>query len=395
LGRDTTYALGQRLRSLYVDQLDFMPDVLENQKIMYIRASPVVRATESTQQMFSGMYPGAKREWQRPVIVTRAFSDETLFPNDGACARYGELQKQYAHFLKDHWNKSKEMALLQDRIGKHMPTGEVSLEGPPRLSGVLDTVNCSLAHGPATKLPSEFYEPAVLNALDTIVTHEWFQGFKDNQEYRMLGVGGLAGDVVTRMVKHVEYAQDESTGKIVAQGVKGQSGYVPKAKRPAIFGLSGTHDTALAGFLASFGAFDDKWPPYTSHIAIELFKVKESYLESLSKSWWKSFPHFPDITKSQPAHKESIGRVPSSQVNDADMSRLDGYYVRIRYNDVPVTVAGCRKPGKHLEGNETFCTLEEFKRIADKFTPKDWKAACSANKGVIVTGKTPEIAGSS
>lgn len=370
-----------------------MPDILENQKIMYIRASPVARATESTQQMFSGMYPGPKREWQRPVIVTRGFADETLFPNDGICKRYGELQRQYAKFLKDKWDKSKEMALLQDRIGKHMPTGKVTLAGHPRLSGVLDTVNSSLAHGPATKLPSEFYEPAVMNALDTIVTNEWFQGFKDNLEYRTLGVGGLAGDVVTRMVKHVEYGRDEAIGKTAAQGVKGQSGYIPKAKRPAIFGLSGTHDTALAGFLASFGAFDDKWPPYTSHIAIELFKVKETYLESIAKSWWKSFPSFPDISRTQLPHNDSIGRVQSSQINDADMSRLDGYYVRIRYNDVPVTVAGCRKPGKHLDGDETFCTLKEFKRISDKFTPKDWKTACAANEGVKGTGKAPEIAG--
>lgn len=370
-----------------------MPDILENQKIMYIRASPVARATESTQQMFSGMYPGSKREWQRPVIVTRGFSDETLYPNDGACKRYGELQNQYGIFLEDKWNKSKEMALLQDRIGKHMPTGKVTLEGHPRLSGVLDTVNSSLAHGPATKLPPEFYEPAVLKALDTIVTNEWFQGFMDNLEYRTLGVGGLAGDVVTRMVKHVEYAQDDANGKTAAQGVKGEPGYVPKAKRPAIFGLSGTHDTALAGFLASFGAFDEKWPPYTSHIAIELFKEKGTYLESMAKSWWKSFPRFPDLNRTQPPHNDSIGRVPSSQVNDADMSRLDGYYVRIRYNDVPVIVAGCRKPGKHLDGDETFCTLKEFKRIADKFTPKDWKAACAANKGVKGTGKAPEIAG--
>ena len=368
-----------------------MPDILENQKILYLRASPVQRATESTQQMFVGMYPGPKREWQRPVIVTRGSNEESLYPNDNACPRFRELQKEYGEFLAIKWNKSEEMALLQERIGKHMPTKKVELGGHPRLSGVLDSVNSTLAHGPEVKLPSEFYEPAVLDALNKIVTNEWFQGYQDNQEYRAIGVGGLAGDVVTRMVKHVEYNFLESSGKTAASGVRGEAGYKPKAKRPAIFGLSGTHDTTLAGLLTSFGAFDEKWPPYTSHIAIELFKEKDSYLESISKNWWKSFPHF--STKAQSSSSASIGRVPSSQVSDADMSRLDGYYVRIRYNDVPVTVAGCRLPGNHLEGDETFCTLKEFKRIADKFTPKSWKSACTSNMGVKAEGKTPEIPG--
>lgn len=360
---------------------------------MYIRASPITRATESTQQMFVGMYPGPKREWQRPVLVTRGLMDESLYPNDSACPRFRELVKRYGEYLAPGWNKSSEMALLQKKIGKHMPAGKVELGGSPRLSGVLDSVNSTRAHGPATKLPPDFYEPDVLNALDKIVTNEWFQGYKDNQEYRMLGVGGLAGDVVTRMIKHVEYSKAGASGITAGQGIKGEAGHIATMRRPAIFGLSGTHDTALAGFLSSFGAFDDKWPPYTSHIAIELFKEKETYLQAVSKYWWKSFQHFPINITSQRPHQDSIGRVQSSEINDADMSRLDGYYVRIRYNDVPVVVAGCRKPGNHLEGDESFCTLKEFKRIADKFTPKNWKTACNANLGVKATGKTPDIAG--
>jgi acid phosphatase len=37
-------------------------------------------------------------------------------------------------------------------------------------------------------------------------------------------------------------------------------------------GLSGCHDTILAAVLSSFGSFEcGKWPPFTSHIAMELF----------------------------------------------------------------------------------------------------------------------------
>ncbi len=49
------------------------------------------------------------------------------------------------------------------------------------------------------------------------------------------------------------------------------------AYTPVKFGLSGCHDTTLAGVLTSLGAFDgDEWPAFTSHIAIELFKESGS-----------------------------------------------------------------------------------------------------------------------
>jgi acid phosphatase len=44
-----------------------------------------------------------------------------------------------------------------------------------------------------------------------------------------------------------------------------------------------------------------------------------------------------------------------------------------------MTVPGCKKPGRHLEGDESFCTLEAFKAIADGFLPKNWKADCRKN----------------
>lgn len=46
-----------------------------------------------------------------------------------------------------------------------------------------------------------------------------------------------------------------------------------------------------------------------------------------------------------------------NELSDAEKDRLNDYFVRIRYNDRPVTVPGCRPPGKHLEGDESFCTL--------------------------------------
>jgi acid phosphatase len=60
---------------------------------------------------------------------------------------------------------------------------------------------------------------------------------------------------------------------------------------------------------------------------------------------------------------------------------LDNHFVRMRYNDRPVTIPFCKPPGNHRAGDESLCTLTAFKEVADSFTPKDWKKECMANLG--------------
>lgn len=67
------------------------------------------------------------------------------------------------------------------------------------------------------------------------------------------------------------------------------------------------------------------------------------------------------------------------------------HFVRVRYNDRPLLIPGCAaKPENHLPGNETFCTLDAFKEMVDKFTPKDWALECTQNLGQGLFGKDGE-----
>lgn len=97
-GRETTFALGQRLRRLYVDQLGFMPEVKSDSEDMYLRTTPLPRALESLQQAFFGMYPRSARtlDFPPPVIVARSISEETLLPNEGNCRRFRQLARLFA-----------------------------------------------------------------------------------------------------------------------------------------------------------------------------------------------------------------------------------------------------------------------------------------------------------
>ncbi|KAK4964257.1 hypothetical protein LTR28_003903 [Elasticomyces elasticus] len=391
-GRDTTLALGTRLRNLYVDQLKFMPSLISDSDMIYLRATPVARALESVQQSFWGMYPPTARtaSFPPPTIIVRTAADETLYPNEGSCRRFAQLSSAFAQRTAERWNETDEMAYLNTLISKWMPESSkrVAVDSHPRLSGIMDTVNATLAHGPATRLPAEFYDPKGRAIIDQIGTEEWFSGYAESREYRTLGVGALVGDVVSRMVGSAERGGIDRLTKIDGESKEGGRGGA--GTKEIKFAMSGCHDTTLAGFLCSLGAFNgEHWPPYTSHIAIELFRQKNTppsltatdsrlgaAAKNQSQGWWAAL-----FGAAKPAAPTSggIGRRTVGELSSEERSNLDGYFVRLRYNDRVMTVPGCKQSGKHLEGDKSFCTLEAFKAIADTFTPKNWKKQCAAN----------------
>ncbi|KAL8644537.1 MAG: hypothetical protein Q9210_007206 [Variospora velana] len=395
-GRETTLALGERFRHLYVHQLGFMPKIISDADMIYLRATPMPRALDSVQQSFVGMYPSSARtaSFPPPTIITRAPADEILYPNEGNCKRFSQLATAFAQRTADRWNESKEMDYLNSLISKWMPEGSsrVAVDSHPRISGIMDTINSTLAHGPQTRLPSAFYDNKGRDIIDKIGTEEWFSGYKESQEYRKLGIGALVGDIVTRMVGSAEGSGND--GLLEVAGVDGHLGKGRGGQTSIKFAMSGCHDTTLAGVLSSLGAFEaEKWPPYTSSIAVELFKhtsVKEPSAKPAESTPRQGFlGSFRKTTKPSSV----IMRKPVQDFSPEEKAKLQGYYVRLRYNDRPMTVPGCRLPGKHLEGDESFCTLEAFKAIADNFTPRIWTEACAENLGEPAFPSEPEPPG--
>lgn len=370
LGRQSTSRLGMRLRKLYVDRLGFLPETISSTDDFYLRSTNVPRALESMHQTFQALYPPSTREpdpetgkFPVPTVLTRGPGDETLYPNDGNCRRFAALSRAFAQRAADRWNATEDMKYLNKVYGKWMPANSprVAVDSRPRLSGIMDTVNASLAHGPHTRLPEEFYDYKAREILERIASDEWFAGFNESREYRMLGMGGLLGDIVERMVSRAERTKNSSNP------VNTKSDTSDPSASDIKFGLSGCHDTTLAGMLASLGAHDSSsWPPFTSHIAIELFRKADSNSPSdhisavvtpAKRGWWESMFPGSAVSSSNQQQASGIRRKPSEYLTSSERSKLDGYYVRMRYNDEPVTIPGCKAPGNHLEGDESFCTL--------------------------------------
>ncbi|ETN46572.1 uncharacterized protein HMPREF1541_00757 [Cyphellophora europaea CBS 101466] len=419
-GRQSTYALGTRLRHLYVDQLSFMPKLIANADLIYLRATPMPRALESVQQSFWGMYPSTARTaaFPSPTIVTRTPADETLFPNDSNCRRFAQLSRAFAQRTADRWNDTSDMEYLTKLISRWMPESSprVAVDSHPRLSGIMDTINSTLAHGPETRLPKEFYDKRAAGIIDKVAVEEWFSGYNESREYRKLGIGALAGDIVERMVSKVEGA-----GLSIYE-IGGENGFLGQGRggeKGILFAMSGCHDTTLASLLTAVGAFNgEKWPPYTSHIAVELFRKKADSLPPASESSSPTAPksataiQAASLNSSKPgwissmlglsssassaltptsvqqpgARAEGIARRPFTDLSAAEKQKLDGYYVRLRYNDKVMTVPACKKPGNHLDGDDSFCTLETFKRVVDGFTPANWKGECGLRLGEPAQG---------
>jgi len=278
------------------------------------------------------------------------------------------------------------MAYLNKIWSKYMPetSPKVAVDAHPRLSGIMDTINATDAHGPATKLPSDFYDKRGRAILDRIAVEEWFAGYNESTEYRKLGIGALMGDVVDRMVSTAVEGGWRSESSASGSGD-------PEAGKAIKFAMSGCHDTTLAAILSSVGGFQDaSWPPFTSSVAIELFSQTPGNAADAG-SMLEEFSNPPMVKKSgvlsslfggSSVSKQSTPRAPIESLPVESRESLRKHYVRIRYNDRPVTIPGCAaKAENHLPGDQTFCTLEAFKSIVDKFTPKNWTLECTENLG--------------
>jgi len=219
---------------------------------------------------------------------------------------------EFAHRAGLRWDPTLQYASA--RLQKEIPGG-VKVNGHPRVSGIFDTMNCALVHG--VQLPKPLYDEQIQKDLEGAIVEEWFAGYRDSAEFRRLGIGSFLGDILDKM--------DDSSGRHDEKGVK--------------LAMYGSHDTQLASILASLQTFDGRWPCFTSSIAFELFSRPS---QSPLGATWKG----------------------------AD------YFVRMMYNDKALVIPACKAKANHLDGNESFCTLDAFRQVVEQMRPKDWKQEC-------------------
>ncbi|KIK94541.1 hypothetical protein PAXRUDRAFT_33465 [Paxillus rubicundulus Ve08.2h10] len=332
-GKESTYKFGVALRKLYVEKLGFLPGTLQSENQAYFRSVDILpslystnlsRTIESIEHIVHGLYPQTQCAADViPSILVRNKVDENIISNILSCPQLGLLELQFAAAAAARWNP--RLQSLDKELSKYINGKPIRVDGSPRTSGILDTVRSAAAHG--LEVPDPFWDPEVINLIETAVSDEWFT--IKSEEGRRLGMGRLLAEVSTKMQNKIEKAKADPLKILVYS----------------------THDSALAALCNTFDVFDDKWPPFTSSVTFELFKKQSrpewrSSLQILLGGLWKS-------------HSE------------------EEHYVRMRYKNKNMILPICAEDGKHLPGSPEFCTFSTFRQRVKELTPVNWTAECS------------------
>ncbi|KAK9477525.1 histidine phosphatase superfamily [Lipomyces japonicus] len=344
LGRLSGFRLGQQIRQLYVDKLAFLPRNFTDPADFYLRTTSIIRSRETLQHLFAGVYPPANF-LALPKIFERFPFEENLYPTTFNCSRLKELRQQFVDHYANIWDPKLVAPSEALRQVLSSPTTQITVDGPKDEAwGIIDSYVAATAAGIQT--PKAFENRDAVNLVGRAALESEFNGYEQNNELQKLGMGRFFGEVLDRMTVGDPVTTSNDTG---ITELTGKPNVVKKIPKLALYAA---HDSSIGTILSTLGVFTDKkWIGFTSHIVFEQFETA-----SLAKIF-----------------------------------QFKTEYVRVKYNGKPVILPVCKPAGKHLDGDETLCTMSAFRDLVKSVSPTDWHKECVANLGhrapELVTGE--------
>lgn len=242
VGMQQMFALGERLRKNYVEDIPFLSPVFNPQEV-FVRSTNMFRNLESTRCLLAGLFQHQKG----PVIIqTDEASSEVLYPNYQNC--WG---------LREKTRGRKKAAILQPGISEDLEKVKagVGINSSDEVDFfvLLDNVAAEQVHSllscPALKRFAQMIEQrAVEAALYTLQ--------QEDREGIQMAVGPFLHLLEGNLLK----AADPTT---------------PSSKTRKLY-LYATHDVTLMPILMALGIFDHKWPPFAADLTMELYQHQES-----------------------------------------------------------------------------------------------------------------------
>ncbi|KAF9906661.1 Acid phosphatase-like protein 2 [Linnemannia zychae] len=247
--------LGAALRQIYVDKLNFLPEIYDTNTV-HIRSTDVWRTKQSAENLMAGLYgvQGNSKTVKPPVLQIHTLPTEVdyLTLNAGACPRIGQLR---ANIEKT----SKVLKRLKDDnvdFFKQL-TRIVGVEKP--WSGYMDTILPRICHNKPLQCQEKGNEGSFNNCINESIANRILENvaIQTTEMYRdshgvfdvlRLGMGPLASDIKDNLLA------SKAQGKVRLSFYSG-------------------HDTTILPLLGLFDADDMRWPPYASHILVELWKT--------------------------------------------------------------------------------------------------------------------------
>jgi len=253
-GASMTYQLGSALRDLYINKLQFLPDIYDP-SVMYFRATNVARAQQSLFSVLQGLYPAAKRN-NLAFIPFHVVADsyETLLPNSAMCPRISQLQR-IAQKQPDWVQMTKKIAPVIDKLVYMTDTEQTSLNNPNSAVQWMDILNARMCHKmplPCNKTTCITEDDAsIISEASVFMVNNMFDVNKSGSGYEAAKL--VAGPMLNELLEFME--------KMV-NGVSNTPRYLHFS----------AHDTTILPLMAAFQSKMDDYPPYASTFIVELYQ---------------------------------------------------------------------------------------------------------------------------
>lgn len=236
------FALGQRLKKNYVEDIPFLSPTFNPQEV-FVRSTNIYRNLESTRCLLAGLFPHQK---EGPIVIhTDEASSEVLYPNFQNCCSLRERIRGRRRAASLQPGISEDLKKVKEGLG-------IASSDEVDFIVLLDNMAAEQAHG-LLSFPTleRFTQLIERRAVDTVLYVQ-----SDDRESLQMVVGPFLHLLESNLLRAVDPA-------------------TPAGKTRKLY-LYAAHDTTLMPLLMALGIFDHKWPPFAVDVTLELYQHQES-----------------------------------------------------------------------------------------------------------------------
>ncbi|XP_008584870.1 PREDICTED: lysophosphatidic acid phosphatase type 6, partial [Galeopterus variegatus] len=243
VGMQQMFALGERLRKNYVEDIPFLSSTFNPQEVL-VRSTNIFRNLESTRCLLAGLF---QRQKEGPIIIhTDEASSEVLYPNYQNCWS-----------LRQRVRGRRQAASLQPGISEDLKKVKegMGIDGSDGVDFLvlLDNVAAEQVHSLLScPMLKKFAQLVEQRAVDTAL----YILQREDRESLQMAVGPFLHILESNLLKAVDPA-------------------TPPGKIRKLY-LYAAHDVTLMPLLMTLGIFDHKWPPFAVDLTMELYQHQES-----------------------------------------------------------------------------------------------------------------------